>query len=504
MKRTQLQKKVTKYLLVLVIDLFVLIGLVAAGGMAIESGNGIFGAVLIILGVLSIVIPLIMMLLAWKKYHPLMIEAFINEIKSNLNRVDGNIEFVTDSKKTIVFEDDHYVYNNIDYSYDIFDAGIFLKNKPKMLSDEIELVLTMFIEEEEFSIQLDGDLLNIIKNKELVIANQEDFDYFLDNTEVCTKQLLRTAAFQQRQSLVPLVFAKNKEEKKEKRKVNSKIILVNVIIIAGMIGISALFTWLGSTENGLKISDTFAYNLGFKIVYTVIILTLTFVKSKKIKWFGKATFILYLIAYWYGLLFLSARLNVLIDLIFFVTFVITGIIIIDKEKFKTNPMNRMLCFAGFMFLMVLYSTDNFELNDYGIIPLISIIIASIITLILTIITVRYYRKQLNTSKIIKKNFWVSVITIPFSIALFSFLILYFSLISLNYCLDRSSPTIIAKEIIELNKGEENESDVAIVMIEGEEVEIPISRSLYFELKVGDSIDVALYSGAFNVQYYMLD
>lgn len=504
MKRLELQKKINKYLLIILINLFVFIGLAILGGIAFDSGSTILGVVLVVLGVLSLLVPIIMFIVAWKKYHPLMIDAFINEVKTNLSKVEGKNEFVTDTKKIVIFDDNHFVYNNIEYSYDIFDAGIFLKNKPKMLTDEIELVLTIFIEEEEFSILLDGDLLNIIKEKELVIANQEDFDYFLDNMKVCTKQLLRTAAFQQQQSFIPLVFAKNKEERKEKRKVNTKIIVINLVIIIVMIGISALFTWLGSTEDGLKISDTFAYNLGFKLVYTAVILALTFVKSKKIKLFGKLAFILYLISYWFGLLFLSERHNILLSLIFFVIFVVVGIIILDKKDLKKNPMNRLLGFAAFIFLMLIYNTNDFEIQNYGIIPLISIVIASISTLILTIITIRYYKKQLSASEINKKNFWVSVISVPLSIALFSFLIFYFSLINLNYCLDTSSPSIIIKEIIELEKGDDDESDVAIVIIEGGELEIPISRSKYFDLKVGDTIEISLYAGAFHVEYYIIE
>ena len=97
------------------------------------------------------------------------------------------------------------------------------------------------------------------------------------------------------------------------------------------------------------------------------------------------------------------------------------------------------------------------------------------------------------------------ITLYISIPLFALMIgYYFGIISvngLNYALDKSEPIINSYEIIKLKNGDE-ESDKAIILIDGKEYSISISDYEYRTLEVGDMLEVYYYEGAFNLAYYI--
>ena len=81
---------------------------------------------------------------------------------------------------------------------------------------------------------------------------------------------------------------------------------------------------------------------------------------------------------------------------------------------------------------------------------------------------------------------------------------YFGIISvngLNYALDKSEPVINSYKIIELENGDE-ESDKAVVVIDGKEYSISISDYEYRTLEVGDMLEVYYYEGAFKLAYYI--
>ncbi|MDD3999676.1 MAG: hypothetical protein PHX62_02105 [Bacilli bacterium] len=504
MKRKELQKKYNSYLLLFLSSFFVLIFLIIIGGMSMDNGNTLLGILFLSVAALCFIISIVFLIVVARKYRPLINEAFSIEIADKLTKEEGKTTFITEDKKEVVFEEYYFLFNNRNCRYEDFEFAIAVKNKLKLMLNEVELILLIYSEDEVISLTLDGDLISEIKKNNIKLVNEDDYQYLIDNIPSAARQILRGAAFQQRNINRPLSFVKNETEKKAKRKVNAKLIIINVIIFIFLLGINALFIWLGQTEEGIQVSDTLTFNLGFKIVFSIIVLCLTFIKAKKIKWYGKLVFIFYLLMYWLGLMFLSGRLNVLLTLVFAIVFVSVGITIMDKKTLKKNPFNRMIGFSMFLFLMLVYNTMDYQIEGLGKIAAVSAIIAGSLTLISVFVIIIYGRRKMAAGEINKKAFIVNTISIPLCIMMFGFLFLFFGIQNLNYCLDTSEATIFTKEIIELERGGENDSDKAKVIINGKEVEIPIPTALYFDLEVGDSIEISLYSGGLGFEYYILE
>lgn len=358
------------------------------------------------------------------KYRPLINKAFYEEIKSKLTKEEGITIFKTEDEKEVFFDEYYFTYNSKLYKYQDTQMSILLKNKQKLLSNEISLVLSVYFEDNEISIPLDGDLISEIKCKKLKIINEEDLQYLLDNTALVSNKLLRLASLQN-SHCIPLSFAKNKEEKKLKRKANMKLIIINAILIILMLGVYSLIIWLGETENGLKISQAVTFNLGFQILYSVIILFLAFFKSEKIKKLGKIILILYLVVYWLGLLFLQYRTIILLNIIFFVSFMAIGIGLHDKKTIKNSPVNRLIGFSIFLFLMLFYNTMDYEIIRLSNISAISGIISGVITVISIFFALNYYKKSKKDGEVKKHNLIKNLILITFGVFTFSFL--YFML-----------------------------------------------------------------------------
>lgn len=503
MSKEELQKKLNVYSIQYLISFFFLIVLIAGGAILMEREIIIWGVFLFSLAVLCFIIPFVFFIIAARKYRSLIKIAFYEEIKSKLNKQNEINNFRTEDGEEVSFDEYYFTYNSKVYKYEDYQTAIFIKNKKKLMSDEISLVMIMHSKENEVILPLDGNLIYEFKSKNLKIMNDDDLQYLLDNTALASRKLLRVASLQTA-PYVLLSFVKNTKEKKMKRKTNIKIVVINAILITIMLGFYSLIIWLGETEKGLKISNTVPFILSFKILYSVIILCLTFLKSEKIKFFGKIVFICHLVSYWLGFFFLSYRKVVLLEIIFFVIFIAVGIKIQDRENRISNPINRMIGFSLFLFLVLISNTMDYKIINLGKIALLSGFIAGIISLISIVILIIYYKKSKNDSKKDKKRLLIFSIFTPFGVAIFSFMILYFSIQNLNYCLDTSESLIIIEEIIDLKKEKDSYSDTATVVIKGEKVEIPISPSQYFEFKVGDSMEISLYSGRFGFQYYVFE
>lgn len=502
--REKIQKEYNKYLITFLINIFVCIGLFIAGGFVLDNGIIILGIVLFSVAALSIILPLILLLIASKKYRPLIIEAFICEIKEALETKGNSNTFIDIENKEISFEDDNLIVEQENINYSDLQAVILLKNKPKMMTDDVEMVVGIFNEDKEIIIPFNGDLFKLIKGKNIEIINNEDFEYFLNNMEVCSKKLLKMAAFQYQLNYIPFVFDKTKEEKKVKRKVKTKLVLVNIAIILAILGLTALFTWLGATESGLKISDSIAFNLGFKIIYSTVILGLAVVKSKEIKFYGKGAFILYLVFYWYGILFLNAKVNLLMQIVFFIIFVVLGIILLDKKDLNNKPLNRLIGFGMFIFIIFMSGTTNYNVIEENKIFGIFAIIAGCLLVPSFIVSYFILNKKYKQNQMKKSSYISSLIYVPLCISIAFLAIFSFVFINLNYALDSSIPIKTEEEIIALEKGDKYESDCVIVLIDGKKVEIPIPSRDYFNFEVGDKIDVSLYSGFFGYKYYIYE
>ncbi|MBO7184435.1 MAG: hypothetical protein J6V34_01415 [Oscillospiraceae bacterium] len=87
-----------------------------------------------------------------------------------------------------------------------------------------------------------------------------------------------------------------------------------------------------------------------------------------------------------------------------------------------------------------------------------------------------------------------------------FFFTWFTTVSLNYALDTSEPEICQMQILEKDI-DSTDSAVEYKLIlahQGREVNLFVSQSDFYQLKVGDTIPVSLYQGFFKVPYYIFE
>lgn len=450
---------------------------------------------------LILVFSIVFMILKTKQQKPLITKAFYDEFMVLVNKNEDNPKYISETNKEVIFKDALLEYDNQEYAYEDLVAGICVKYNPKMLHTDVSFVLIITSDEEEMILPFSGQLLEKVKDAGIEIFNYEDYEYMLGNFDVCIKKILRQLIPQQR--FFPLFFSKNKEEKKVERSINIKLKLFTVGFIALAILVLILLSWLGESREGLKITNSFGFNLGIKILFSGVIVLLAFFKASKIETYGKILFIAYLLSYWMGSLVLSPRSNMLFTVLFFIAFVLVGIIELDFKDMKDSPFNRFLGFSFFLFLMIGARTLYLKFVNEGKVASIAAIITAVITIISIVFAIKYYKLNIKKEDKVKKKVITGSISIPFSTLIISFILLFFFIQAVNYAFDTSQRQFIDCTVdgLEMN---DKYSDSVIVIINNKEVKIPISREDYYNLKLHEPIYISYYSGALGLDYYIYE
>lgn len=276
-----------------------------------------------------------------------------------------------------------------------------------------------------------------------------------------------------------------------------------VLIVSLLLGFVLLILSLNS-EGTIKIIESNMGILIFRIIVSIIILSLSFIKASNIKWYVRLSFPFYIVLYWIGTLFINDIFNYMVLMFSTIYFIVLGISQMNFKRINEEPFNRTMGFSMFLILVLMREAFDFNLENQDLPFIIPGIIGGIILISLVVILVVLYNKKKNDKYFSKSNFWGLGLSLCFLIPVFTIIILASNLILINYCFDNSKPIYYEEMIIRLEDSDDYDSDKAIVLIENEEVELTISRSEYFEFEIGDILIISKYKGAFNYSYYVIE
>ncbi len=164
-----------------------------------------------------------------------------------------------------------------------------------------------------------------------------------------------------------------------------------------------------------------------------------------------------------------------------------------KPKTREYPRNRMvMIFALGVFFIILPIGDFNVINDITAI-LYGVAVGIIITILMFLIMI-LIKYDMN------KGFLIVLSTLIAS-PLISFLLI----IGINYALDTSEPQIKEYEIIELDvdTGFRQPTTYEVYFeIDDKSYHVGVEKDLYYQLEVGDNIDIFLYEGFFKLEYML--
>ena len=445
-------------------------------------------------------IEIVRMINISKEIRRLEKEYFFYKINNNSNKE----EYKTLSGERVIFKENSLLINQIEISYDdIFVCYTFSSQRHTFSFTSIPCI-GFENDELTINIELDKDLLDEIEKHGLILENQLDYDYFISHYDECNKKIMKIMGYNQI-TYFPMVFSKNDEEKTIEKKEINKNKLVSFITIALYtlitLGIIFCLTWLTSSKKGIDFSNKIGFKFIIQGIFSITILLLAFIKAKKIKWIYRSSFILYTILYWIILFYANNKGFILLNNIFAILFMVLAFVNINKRKEKERFLNRFFYVSLFLLILFANSIERIGFESCNYVYLFSLLISLGIVIIILLYFFINNRKAKNKKKRKNKKKKRNVILyLSFAIILFGTILFAFEYLGLNYCLDGSKPIEYETEIKEIKDSNKNSSAKIIVQIDNEDYEIGISQKTYFDIEVGNKINVFKYEGLFNISY----
>lgn len=166
-----------------------------------------------------------------------------------------------------------------------------------------------------------------------------------------------------------------------------------------------------------------------------------------------------------------------------------------KQVFEKYPM-----ITGILIVIraVAVILDIQSIDKLSFIWILSGIISLVLTSVSILIVIRYKKKITDRQ---------NIYAIPLLVLMISFIFPALSGMFLNYALDDSEPLIYQAEVIdkEIHQGGRSITTYNLfVKIEGKETSLGTSQSEYYDLIIGDIIEVKKYEGAFNLSYLLYE
>lgn len=495
-------KKRNKYLIIYLLLAFVGTFAPFVPGAILLDGdpNNLFGIILMILSGVIFFSSTVWFCVVGTKLNNKINQLKYQRDSEKINNITGNRVFTSLEGKVFEFNDDFFLIDNkIQYynKYGSFAAFRLEKNIliPCLIIGETE-------GEESYTIDLDGDLLQILKESNIEILNKEELDFYVNNIETATKQATTSYGFNPRPYLL-MEFKKNKADAKKFGKRTFISILSSIIMIILVIGFNVLMIWLGDSKEGIEVSNKIGMDVIIKIIFSIILILLIFVKASKYSIYTKLVIGLYLVIFWCARFFFNARNNTLLDYIFMIVFLLCGVFesyrTYKEEKSSKNLFNRYYGIGIFLLLMQMFTAFDITFIEEGKPWLIALFI-DIFFFLFALIYIFYYLNKNKDKPKKEKGLFIGVVV--FWAIVGGYYLSIISVINLNYSLDNSNPVINSYEIIELENGDDNEGDKATIIIDEKEYKITITDEEFHDLKVGDMLEVYYFEGAFKIPYYI--
>ncbi len=498
--RVRLQKKYNKYivffLLAILVSIFVLIFM---GGAFSE---GVIWLGILLASVVAVLLggTLALMLIKRKKYLPLIVAETEKELIGAIEERKRERIFKTHDLKTVDFSLGGLTLGGKRYEKGKFTTGYSLCVKPHAMHDDVSLVLSIATDTETVHIPLSGDVIDALKENGITVQGEEDLAYFLNNSQKETKKMIRAAMFTAANSqpvYAPLVFAKNEEEKKQVKKQSAvgwgKIVLMFLVWLTVM----AVLAWLTNSEEGAKVLEPLGVVL--LIAYTLSFFLCAFVKAKEVPLYQKIVLCTYPLAFWLSMFFLDRRMAALVDIVFFSAFLCCIMLDVKKKGLEKTPSVRFLVPILGIFLFGSFSLTSIGfVNGGGEAALVSAIVAGAILLFSTLWAVWYVAYKKQTDAYDKKKDLSLAISLPLCLLFIGFALGFYYSSAFNYIFDTSDPIACSEEIVDIRTSDDG--DYATVVFRGEELDLPLDGEERFSYEVGDTIEFALYQGAFGWEY----
>ena len=232
------------------------------------------------------------------------------------------------------------------------------------------------------------------------------------------------------------------------------------------------------------------------LVLAGIILYVTLSRKISMPVLGKIT------VWVYGLLFLLSGIFDLgrIEMLFFFIYAIVNVCIAIYLHKKHGIAYKSVWLFGafsylstaFIVLRVKYLHDEFTSHFRWV----SIIVSIIVFIPCLIYVIRYYKRY---------GVWETHIVLPLSALLCSFVVVWLTVSSMNVYLDTSDPTYEEYIIVDkdIRAGSRQATTYELeVKKDDTTFTIGVSETAYYDYEINDTIQLSIYSGAFNEPYYI--
>lgn len=496
-EKEESQKKIKKILWICLIIVLVCVVPIALGIYYLDQEIYSAGVPLLCGGFALFVGGMIYVIVVAKKAWKVIFSINENEILSILDQQEDKEEFFSTDNQKIVFDELGFWCDDVWHGFEEYTYYAAMTMSGKMFST-YSLVVLMIKEKDEFiSLPLDQKILEIFKNQNVQLENQEDLDFFKENPTASFRKVRTSFVFQPKRFCI-LSFAKNKEEKKVFRR--SKVIsaLFLLVLFAAFLGFVFLTTWLSESKSGIAVSNQIGLHWWMKAIFTIALLAAA-IFLKKEKWYVRITVVLYLIGYW-ATLFISHQSSILwecISILVFAGFSIALIPYTKKEKKSKVILAPVIAVLLGLFLILSYEDYAFiEDKNLGILFGVFSGVGVLGSIGFAIGYVKFKKPTINKKNVVIYSFCSLFISIMFGLFLSMALVP-----GLNFALDFSKPIQEEYTIERLKPSDDYSSAKAVVFTGEKEIEIAITNEEFFTFEVGDKIIIDKYQGAFHIGYY---
>ena len=279
------------------------------------------------------------------------------------------------------------------------------------------------------------------------------------------------------------------DSKKKKGKYAGKIKLVDSHLLRPllMIPIGILFI---VTKNHI---------LG-KILLSAILLYFSYFRKKENPLLAKAILIITACMPWLTVMGVAQRQLLLAEMV--LMYISLGALLYFNIRYRCSSWEVLSVAAFFMLSMLnasgryTYVVDGTDMV-YWPVYLVCAIAVTVVFVALAVKGILY----------IKDNRASESIALCILVAIFGFALPLLTVNNLNYVLDKSEPTVYEMVIEEtvINRRVKGRTDYYLVFNNsGEKLKMEVSRSKYNQYEAGERLPVALYEGAFNKPYYIVE
>lgn len=498
----KLIKKQSIFMAIYIIQIIISLILTFLGIGLLSENNNMNWLFMIVPGGIWFIVSLILMIIKGLKINKQINLSITEYIKSIFDNNNKNEEYISESGKKIIFDSLSVKIDGEEYFYnkDVSVLALF-KFKKIAASKEINIILGIGNDNFEEIIPFSKNLYDDIVKYNIPVVNIDDVNYLVNNPELGAKQILKN--INNNLEFCPIIFFKNKEEKKIRNKIISKqiikLIVSLIILLIGTIGISLLLNWLKDTKiEGSLINPMNVSQIIIRSIFSIYIILCIFVLKENISLLNKITLGIFFVLFWLFNLFLPGRFQVLLYSVFAYIFSVQGYRLLPKGMHSEEDIyNRFFLLSNILILIGLISCSNLCIEKHWIAVVTGFGIALIFSLVIFIKGYNEYKKDRKNKKISNLIGFVFVVIIFFGINTYMFIV------SANSAFDSSEEVVVTTEILEKNESDDYSETNVLVIVDGKERTISISEDLFEKVNIGDNIIVSIYEGAFGLKVYSI-